>query len=610
MEMPGLKTRTKNKKIHPAVNAGVEKKSRRTKAEMVQVREDEATAKAHAALEQRKAEKRLAMLEDQQRRTDITYAATANHPVDKPLKARVPDVNPSDSKAHSSGADSGSGEDSDEYAQAEDEESEESEEDDADDASDEDEPKKKKKKGTTRAKIVAAHTTQDSTGTPAVEDAAKAPKRKAPDNTKAAASKKSKKNDLKKKSGLDDRRSKSQAKGASSAPEDDSMVTPGGPALDDDEKEHVEKPTKGKKKGKPSAAPILIRPVPSKALTRKAVRGGNAKWTLRDLPAGTAAEFSNEVVPLACEQAGVIAPWDGLTQKQIQRIVDRVYGEGVHKVTEDGVWAGLIEYRLYDWRGGFGTQAVNGVEMYFNADNEDEPEGGGEDEEMPDAIADPLPSAPPAAETVPVAAVAASPSASVGPSVRKFSFKTPTGIAEFVEWALAPHEESGTMAFHWKQWGDGKDKKGFLQTDLIVYTFAYHLSRLDAIPGGYERLTEPPVGALLIAVQAVQRALQFWRTGVYVNPHPMPRSNYFSGDVWGDYSISGKGGKDKLVRRATKFMPAVQKWDEDRWNKLKEVAQEWVQVRTRRRATSSRSASEVGDDSVVSEDEEVIVVSD
>ncbi|KAJ7511316.1 hypothetical protein B0H11DRAFT_2387032 [Mycena galericulata] len=187
-----------------------------------------------------------------------------------------------------------------------------------------------------------------------------------------------------------------------------------------------------------------------------------------------------------------------------------------------------------------------------------------------------------------------------------WDFKTRAGIAAFVKWAMQAHTDSGTNAFHWKTWGDGKDKQGFFQSHLIVYTFAYHLSCLATIPGSYERLTARPIGALLLSAQAVERMLQFWRTGEYVNPGSS--SSYFSGDVWGDTTVIGKKGKRIRVRRATKFMATIEKWDEDRWTELIAAAEEWMELPSRKRsATTSRSASEADDD-VMSDDDVVMVI--
>ncbi|KAJ6595932.1 hypothetical protein B0H10DRAFT_2197280 [Mycena sp. CBHHK59/15] len=598
MEAPGLKTRAQNKDVHPGVKAGVDKKVRRTKAKMAQARDDEATAKALAVLNKKTQLKRLAALEDQQHRDDIAYAATANHPVDKPVKANIPAVVESGATPQ---PDSGSGDDSDAYQQPDDSEEEsdsdnddDGEDDDADadaDDSDADVPKKKQKKKTTsRADIIASRTTQDSTGTPHVEEPSTGQKRKAGDGfihgRRQEESEKRQVEDIgqQEKSGLDNRGSKSQAKDAASAPEDDLMVAPGGPALDDDEEEHVEKPQKGKKKkGMPNAPPIVIKHVAPEELTGKAVRGGDAKWALKHLPPDAAEKFTNEVVPLARGQAGVgaVSPWGGLTVAQIQAIVDKVYGAGVHIVKPKDVWVGLAE---------------KGVKLFITTDD-------GEDEDEEEENADDIP---------PVDGTVADPTlpAGTGPAARQFSFKTPAGIAEFVEWALQLHKESDTMAFHWKQWGEGADKQGFLQADLILYVYAYQLSCLETIPAKYTRLTAAPITALLLAVQAVQWALQFWRTGVYNKP--ATRTSYFSSDNWDDYTIPNPnphGKKDKLVRRATKYLASVKKWDQERWDEITVAAKEYMDAPSRRRAaSSSRSASEAGDD-MFSDDDESLTMS-
>ncbi|KAJ6570029.1 hypothetical protein B0H10DRAFT_2237989 [Mycena sp. CBHHK59/15] len=454
------------------------------------------------------------------------------------------------------------------------------------DNDEDDVPKKKKKKQvTSRADIIAARHTQDPPGTPAVavaEDNRK--KRKSKDKDVKKARKKAKL--TKKKSGLEKSKSLGD-RGAPAAPaDDDSMVAPGGPAVDDDPDEHVERPKTGKKKkGIPTTPLIAIQVVAPRPPTRREQRGGTNKWTLKHLPAG-------------------------LTVKKIQDIVDRVYGEGKHEVAPDSAWVGLIGYRLSDWRSGIATQAIKAIDALidtYDDDSDDDIEAGSNDIE---AGSDPS-VIPPAADAAPaVAEDAVAPSGA--PKALKFAFNTPEGIAAFIKWALQSHAESGTMAFHWKTWGNGVDKKGFLQSHLIVYTFAYHLACLAAIPGGYPRLDAPPIGVLLLSAQAVHRALQFWQTGEYVNPQKT--SSHFSIDNWGDTVINATGHvekRGKLVRRATKFFGSLQKWDEARWKELKAAAAQWVEVPGRKRAGSSRSASEAGDDdAMLSDDDAVMVLSD
>jgi len=168
------------------------------------------------------------------------------------------------------------------------------------------------------------------------------------------------------------------------------------------------------------------------------------------------------------------------------------------------------------------------------------------------------------------------------------------------------------MAFHWKTWGNGVDKKGFLQSYLILHAFAYHLACLEAIPGGYERLKAHPESALLMAEQAVYHELQFWRTGEYVNPNKP--ANFFSVDNCDDtveIVQTAEGRKKKLVRCATKYLSTVQKWDDARWAEVIEAAREFMEIPSRTRAqTTSRSGSEAGDNTILSDDDVVMILSD
>ncbi|KAJ7465533.1 hypothetical protein FB451DRAFT_1179016 [Mycena latifolia] len=164
--------------------------------------------------------------------------------------------------------------------------------------------------------------------------------------------------------------------------------------------------------------------------------------------------------------------------------------------------------------------------------------------------------------------------------------------------------------------GTGLDKKGFLQSHLIRCTFAYHLSCLAAIPGAYPRSQAPAIGVLLLSMQAtrliirqVERALNLWKTGVYVNTHG--NSTHFSVENWGDCvgPADQRTGERKLVRRATKYVTTVQKWKkEQQWDELITAASEFVEV-GRKRGAASRSASEASGDELVPE-EDVIILSD
>ncbi|KAJ6619561.1 hypothetical protein B0H10DRAFT_2216830 [Mycena sp. CBHHK59/15] len=570
MPRPGLKTREVNKKTHPAVNAGVaseKKKTRRTPAQMQQAHADEVTAKARAKLDREKAKRCLASLEDKQQQDNITYAKNTNHPPDlhKKLSALASkavedavdgrggeDLGPKTAERPMGGGagDNGdSGDESDKYEPTSGEESSEESDPEPED-SDEDELSKKKKRSPT---------------SPTPTSSLLATLAMCPERQRTAGKPQKKPKVANKKSGL----VKSKT-GAPPSADDDSMVAPGGPTLNDDTGEHVERPKSGKKKkGIPAASLIAIQPAPPRAPTRKELRGGSAKWTLKHLPTSTSSQFTDEVVPLACKLVGSqqVKPWAKLTLTQIQAIVDRVFGEGVHEVTPEGPWVGLLGYRLNDWRHGIGAQPhkamIDFIDLYETSDKEDVEDTNDDNHgnlNAGDAVSTAVDTSATTTDADAPADAAAKPP--------KFKFDTREGITSFAQWCLQTHDVSGTMAFHWKTWGNGVNKKGFLQSYLILHAFAYHLACLEEIPGRYEWLKSHPESALLMSAQAVELELQFWRTG------------------------------------------DVQKWDDAHWEEVIEAAKEFMEVSSHKRAqTASRSSSEAGDDMILSDDDVVMVLS-
>lgn len=89
-EMPGLKTRGKNKTVRPGLKPGVGKNKRRNAQQMEEAREKEETLTTKATLDRVNGVNRVAAIEDKQRREDVTYTKTANHPLDRPVKSRAP----------------------------------------------------------------------------------------------------------------------------------------------------------------------------------------------------------------------------------------------------------------------------------------------------------------------------------------------------------------------------------------------------------------------------------------------------------------------------------------------------------------------------------------
>ncbi|KAJ7293024.1 hypothetical protein C8J57DRAFT_14040 [Mycena rebaudengoi] len=577
-------TRKSNKFAHPAVAAGLAKlvpTHRRTQAEIEAARSEEAEAQEVEAAEQLAALAKLTAIEDEHRTTDIIRAKTANHPVDPQSPKTDQPATPQECPPEEQGEDAD--DESDEFVPAA-EPSEDDEDDGEEGEEEEDVQKPKKAFKPSRADVVASRSTKDASGTPATSAAGR--KRKAEEPEKKNKSKKAK-TASKKKSGL--AKATIASDPSSDVPEDDEKaVRYGGPAIDND-KEELERNAqsmKKKKKGMPAAETLIkIALTPQRQLTKKQIRDNANKWSRLHLPDGTYPRFVDEVVPLARELLGTVDPWAALNVKQVQSIVDRVYGANVHAVDVNGPWFGLLNYRLTDWRAGIAAQGIKAVQLLVDAyepDSEDE----AEPEPAKEASTDPLP--------MPV----------------KFRFDTAEGVAQFVEWALQMHPQSGTRAFHWQMWGGGKDKKGLFQSQLIQYTFAYHLMTLNSIPAMHTRSAAQPIGALLLSVQAVERALQFRKTGELVVPKGV--AGHFSIDNWGDQKYRDNG-KTKTTRRATKFVATLQAWDEKRWQEIRAGAEEWVEKK--KRAASSRASSDAGDLGLGDEDGEddeqiMIIVSD
>ncbi|KAJ6551984.1 hypothetical protein B0H10DRAFT_2242312 [Mycena sp. CBHHK59/15] len=558
-DAPQLNTRSKNQTTRPGVKAGVAPGVRCTATQMEEARATEAAQHAEAVRKQRDAIACVAAIEDEQRRHDNTYSETANHPADPVLDNASPPAQRDE--ISESRSDKEDFIPSDHNMDSEDEAEGEAEEDEGWRG------RSSKPAKSSRTDVTAVRSTQDSSGTPADFGREKpARKCKASENGNSNAKPKGKKPKLGKRAGLaTKKRVTSSASGRSSnimAPNDDfdaPMSKYGGPAMDDDENEQLEHPApagKGKKKGLPTDTGLKFVPVPLRRPTKKELRGNSKKWTLEHLPRGTSSLFTSDIVPLA-------------SQDVVNRVWKTEEGEPpfIHEVTEDGPWWGLLQYRSNDWRNGFLRQSHKGMKLLHNSPQSDDESDQDEQPNQDDAAA---------SESNGPTAAAVKP--------RAFKFDTPEGIAEFVEWAL--QEQGGTMVFHWQQWGDGKVKKGFFLSYLIVYVYAYHLSILESIPPEYECSKDRPYGALLLAVQAVECDLCRWQTGEHIT-------------------------KTTRTRRATKFLHILKSWDDARWDALHTAVTEWLDKKKKQAGSSSRGTSEAGEMEETEDDEpEIIVLSD
>ncbi|KAJ7689346.1 hypothetical protein B0H17DRAFT_1202456 [Mycena rosella] len=596
---PRLTTRPGNKDKQPAIDTGYRKpwRKNRTKAEILADEEKAASAKLKSTQQQKKLTSKVAALEDSMREEDIRRDAEADHPLDPVLPAEEEEADELEEElAEESEPEDQSGA----YVAGAESESEGEE-------PSEDEPESKPKpRGRSsavksagkagRSDVAAQRQTAAQSGTPKVAaTAGQAAKRKASLTSQKSVAKKSKSS---KKAGLAPVRGRTASSASNrsmavDSDEDDHMVKLGGPAIDDDVNEDVErKKGKNRKRGKPAESIIKIT-VPPKAQTLKQLRDGRDKWTTADLPAGAALLFKEDVTPLIRERVGFQAdPWEPPSDDTVQDILNLVYSADdapSHDVSEP-VWQGLIQSRLHDWRGAFGTQAVKGIQLMVDAAKNSPPLDADAGDSPPSSDAPGTESEHQDSDEAmaPEADEDEAPPDEAEDDDPFFDLKTPAGVAAFVEWALQVVDH--TSPFHWRKWRKGVRKEGLFEGDLIVYTFAAHLTAVDSIPVKYqfdpEEAPTPPIGAMILCIQAVERALRAWSTGELVlSSKPI---HHFSKDHWGD-TTKQRNGKDVKDKRATKYVGTLRSLDDGQWYAIHEAALRWVEPK--KRSGSSRSSS-------------------
>ncbi|CAK5264821.1 unnamed protein product [Mycena citricolor] len=456
-----------------------------------------------------------------------------------------------------------------------------------------------------------------------VED--KRTKRKASVTSDAQPHKESKRGRITKKSGLvSASRATSSASGRSSAAganaEDDHMFQFGGMEEEDD-KFRADAPAVKNK-----ANQSIVNVSQPKALSKKAQRGGGNKWQVKDLPAAARSKFSDDLVPLLKGVMGTLEdPWESPSLDKKQSLVNAVYGPGKYIVAVDNVWFDLMDYRSGGYRSGMAGQARKAFEEYIkmlgNMFPSEQPEPG----KPAQILAVSIPPAPASSTTTEPHALGTAPNETVDNSHMDSQMPGPDANATPTTVAVpAPnvHSRSGraalvtaltkvhgsTKCFMWEKWeNNGESKSGFLFSFLIQYTFAYYLDSYHSLAQTYGNYLSSarPVGALLLAIQAVDHTLGCWKTGDFVSAS---RKDWFSEDNYAD--IVGKDSRSTAIkivtRRATRYLKTVKLWDDEKWDQFLSDASEW-QARKKHDVPKFAVADE-GEE--LASEEEVLILSD
>ncbi|KAJ7936187.1 hypothetical protein B0H13DRAFT_2453007 [Mycena leptocephala] len=550
-------TRAKNKDVHPAFDTGHRKPwgTRRTSTQIAEAQEKEDSAKRQAVVEQKRLTDKVAEIEDRQREEDLQYASQANHPVDAVVLNAVDEMGEEQEEEEQGEDDGGDSECDPSFGEEDANVYTGSDSDDSDDDEESSAPRGRPKKTKTRRDDISAQRrTIAQSGTPKITNL----KRKASPKQKAA--KKTKKS---KKSGLAPvpRRGTSSASGRSSRmavdteDDNDNMVRPGGPALDDDPHEYVEVGKKKKKHGKPAQSDYIAISRPPKAPTLKDLRNGATKWTLDHLPEGARAKFRELMTPLAYVHMGQHPdPWGNFTDDETQSLIVKDFriATTVSRTFRGRAW----------------------IEEQIKREEEQEAK---DSEGTDDPDADPAFTAD-----------------------GSFNFKTPEGIAAFVKFFTT--EVNHTCPFHWKRWGGGVEKEGLFENEIILYTFAYHIMTIVHLPSNIfpDSDYKHPIGALILCIQAVDRALRTWSTGEYIAPTGKSSSN-FSKDHYAD-TTKMVSGQYKKHKRSGKFVPTIENFDDAQWQSFFNITEKFVD-RTQKPSRSRSSSMDV-DRLVIESDEE------
>ncbi|KAF9489867.1 hypothetical protein BDN71DRAFT_249645 [Pleurotus eryngii] len=133
----------------------------------------------------------------------------------------------------------------------------------------------------------------------------------------------------------------------------------------------------------------------------------------------------------------------------------------------------------------------------------------------------------------------------------------------------------------WLERSDNLLLKGPFQSFLIAFTFSLHMAAISGVPANHigDDDSSPVVkqpGALVMAIQAVKRALFYYRSGVKEEPNPRDTLSHFSHSNWADHneiSIDKYGESiTKLIPTTTCIQNLVKQLTERQWTMVNQEA--------------------------------------
>ncbi|KAI0309674.1 hypothetical protein OF83DRAFT_1179345 [Amylostereum chailletii] len=274
------------------------------------------------------------------------------------------------------------------------------------------------------------------------------------------------------------------------------------------------------------SAPVVAKLGPkSRQAIGTAKHGRKPRWTTDALDKSIHPSFNNVFMSKVREFTGTLLPWLSPSVDEVQTLFDEMYPGVDLTITRGEVVFDLTIQQLKEWRSMIGSEALNNLKMYLEADVD------------PDAEVD---------------------------SEARASFAT---AAAYIEWVLHS-EDDKNVPMYWARWNGGVGKEGRFQFHLILKTLLAHLA---TIPSDSK---EHPSGALILCILAIECALRFSLTGSQVIPRGP--QGHFSLENWGDKTVRTNEGNIKLRRKAGKFVPTVDGLSANNWLKILAGALKWL----------------------------------
>ncbi|KAM6491052.1 hypothetical protein JOM56_013291 [Amanita muscaria] len=339
---------------------------------------------------------------------------------------------------------------------------------------------------------------------------------------------------------------------------DDGNFRYGGIVPDNETDEIEARAVKNKMVKKPEDDKItVIKPNPLAPKKIVEVRQGAKHWSIKHLPNEAQDAWDPEVAPRLRLKAGNSAdPWNFPRMSEVQDIIDEVYGKEKYKIVETGAFYGLAQVRVQNWRRSFFEGAKKTITDLVQHHKEKLQPG----------------------ET----------------------------ILDFIDYYQSKTTDGETCVYQWKSVNPvTSKKKGFLAADMIMKTLGLaHMAKLPEVLCNFG--AERPIGALVLATQAIDHILEQWKTGEFVPSNKeFSAVNYANKEVFAtpvmDPVQKQKTVKKTITHHTTMFFDAMESFTPERWNMIINNAREYVPEK--RTTKKLKREIQLPDDIIIIEDE-------